>query len=67
MYDTKKKQESINKNKPSSAVKTFFVPSFIFKIKSSWGERRDLNPRPLDPQTSALPTELRPPYIKYMK
>ncbi|SVB35254.1 uncharacterized protein METZ01_LOCUS188108, partial [marine metagenome] len=27
-----------------------------------WGERRDLNPRPLEPQSSALPTELRPPF-----
>lgn len=25
------------------------------------GERRDLNPRPLEPQSRALPTELRPP------
>ena len=27
------------------------------------GERRDLNPRPPEPQSGALPTELRPPYI----
>ena len=27
----------------------------------SWGERRDSNPRPLEPQSRALPTELRPP------
>ena len=26
-----------------------------------WGERRDLNPRPLESQSRALPTELRPP------
>ena len=26
-----------------------------------WGERRDLNPRPLESQSSALPAELRPP------
>ena len=26
-----------------------------------WGGRRGLNPRPLEPQSSALPTELRPP------
>ncbi len=25
------------------------------------GDRRDLNPQPLVPQTSALPIELRPP------
>ena len=25
------------------------------------GDRRDLNPRRLEPQSSALPTELRPP------
>ena len=28
-----------------------------------WGERGDLNPRPQEPQSCALPTELRPPYI----
>lgn len=26
-----------------------------------WGERWESNPRPLEPQSSALPTELRPP------
>ena len=34
-----------------------------FSIKKKWGERRDLNPRPLEPQSRALPTELRPPYF----
>ncbi len=29
------------------------------------GERRDLNPRPLEPQSRALPTELRPPHKLY--
>jgi hypothetical protein len=28
---------------------------------SLWGGWRDLNPRPLEPQSSALPTELHPP------
>ena len=28
-----------------------------------WGDRRDLNPRQPVPQTGALPTELRSPYI----
>ncbi len=28
-----------------------------------WGGRGDLNPRPLEPQSSALPTELRPPSL----
>ena len=32
-----------------------------------WGERRDLNPRPLEPQSRALPTELRPPYFYVFK
>ena len=27
-----------------------------------WGERWGLNPRPQEPQSCALPTELRPPY-----
>ncbi len=35
------------------------------KIFREWyfkkGDRRDLNPRRLEPQSSALPTELRPP------
>lgn len=31
------------------------------------GDRRDLNPRPPEPQTGALPTELRPPSIKNTK
>ena len=26
-----------------------------------WGDRRDLNPRQPEPQSGALPTELRPP------
>ena len=29
--------------------------------KQKWGERRGLNPRPPEPQSGALPTELRPP------
>ena len=31
--------------------------------RKKWGERGDLNPRPQEPQSCALPTELRPPYI----
>ena len=31
-------------------------------IREIWGERRGLNPRPQEPQSCALPTELRPPY-----
>gem|GEM_PF-3763187 len=31
---------------------------------TKWGERRDLNPRPLESQSSALPAELRPPSRK---
>lgn len=31
------------------------------------GERRELNPRPPEPQSGALPTELRPPYVPSMK
>ena len=32
-----------------------------YKLLNWEGERWDLNPRPLEPQSSALPTELRPP------
>lgn len=32
------------------------------KQLKAWGERRGLNPRPSDPQSDALPIELRPPY-----
>ena len=28
-----------------------------------WGGMRDSNPRQLEPQSSALPTELIPPYL----
>ena len=30
-------------------------------LACDWGDRRGLNPRQLEPQSSALPTELRPP------
>ena len=57
--------------------RVFSRPLFLFKSHSilnenrtttravlfSWGGRWDLNPRPLVPQTSALTTELQPPYI----
>jgi hypothetical protein len=33
-----------------------------FRTVRRRGERGDLNPRPLEPQSSALPTELRPPF-----
>jgi hypothetical protein len=36
---------------------------FIWVWLAGEGERRDLNPRPLEPQSSALPAELRPPQI----
>ena len=31
-----------------------------------WGGRWGLNPRPLESQSRALPTELRPPLIRYL-
>src|SRR5687767_12166487 len=30
-------------------------------LRKVWGERRGLNPQPSDPQSDALPIELRPP------
>ncbi len=35
--------------------------TFFFGEGFVWGERRGLNPRPLEPQSRALPAELRPP------
>ncbi len=37
-----------------------FVANKSFAIM--WGDRRGLNPRQPEPQSGALPTELRPPY-----
>ena len=37
------------------------IENFVGK-RRNWGERRGLNPRPLESQSRALPAELRPPY-----
>ena len=37
-----------------------FIENFVGR-RSNWGERRGLNPRPLESQSRALPAELRPP------
>ena len=37
-----------------------FIENFVGRRKN-WGERRGLNPRPLESQSRALPAELRPP------
>ena len=37
-----------------------FIGYFVGR-RRNWGERRGLNPRPLESQSRALPTELRPP------
>ncbi len=34
-----------------------------YYIDTVWGERWDLNPQPPEPQSGALPIELRPPYL----
>ena len=39
-----------------------FWTAYELRWPTTTGERRDLNPRPLGPQPSALPTELRPPW-----
>ena len=36
------------------------------KVKKKWGGRWDLNPRPLESQSRALPTELRPPLFLFI-
>ena len=41
----------------------FFVANKSFAIM--WGDRRGLNPRQPEPQSGALPTELRPPYYNW--
>lgn len=33
----------------------------LILINGRWGDRRDLNPQPLDPQSSTPPIELRSP------
>ena len=35
----------------------------LASMRGSWGGRRGLNPRPLESQSRALPTELRPPWL----
>ena len=37
------------------------APSYVLGALFAWGERRGSNPRPSEPQSDALPTELRPP------
>ena len=37
------------------------MDDFLILLKIGWGGRGDSNPRPLEPQSSALTTELRPP------
>lgn len=36
----------------------------LFTLELNWGERWGLNPRPPEPQSGALPTELRSPRIE---
>ena len=46
--------------------RAYFI-NFLNLLGFAWkreGERRDLNPRPLEPQSSALPAELRPPRMR---
>jgi hypothetical protein len=38
---------------------------FKFYTQNTWGERWGLNPRPPEPQSGALPTELRSPQSVY--
>lgn len=55
---------------PKSGVSTNFTTSAVFQTKTPgsawrfgiWGGRWGSNPRPQEPQSCALPTELRPPY-----
>lgn len=55
---------------PKSGVSTNFTTSAVFQTKKPgyawrfgiWGGRWGSNPRPQEPQSCALPTELRPPY-----
>jgi site-specific DNA recombinase len=52
--------------KPSQKEKVCMTSSVPYsnpkdKIRTEWGDRWDLNPRPPEPQSDALPTELLPP------
>jgi hypothetical protein len=40
-----------------------YISIYLF-CKLFWGEWWDLNPRPSEPQSDALPTELHPPLIE---
>ena len=43
------------------SISLALCPYFLVNCSPEKGERWDLNPRPLEPQSSALPTELRSP------
>ena len=45
---------------PDIRYSIYAIRNFALR-KILWGERRGLNPRPLESQSSTLPTELRPP------
>ena len=52
---------SFNKQIESSAFSTILLNISFFSLR--WGERRGSNPRQPEPQSGALPTELRSPYL----
>jgi site-specific DNA recombinase len=62
-----KAEKALYKTQKLSQKETASVPSANTysnskgKISTEWGDRWDLNPRPPEPQSDALPTELLPP------
>lgn len=41
----------------------FIVSFFLKKVNKNWGEQWGSNPRPSEPQSDALPTELCSPLL----
>ena len=59
--DMKKKESQFSKKSSLKCRKKYRILTKMVKNRYfSWSEWRDLNSRPLDPQSSALPTALHP-------
>jgi site-specific DNA recombinase len=57
LYKTQKLSQKETASVPSASINS----NSKVKINTEWGDRWDLNPRPPEPQSDALPTELLPP------
>ena len=48
--------------RPQAEKRRYEFIGYFVSRRRNWGERRGLNPRPLESQSRALPAELRPPF-----